>query len=111
MTQTEGGIPTQNLGGNREGDLEGKNQRNPRKNEGDPVHRQALHQAHPGEEDLGAEGQKDPDLKAPDVEGRPKRPVEGESRAPRAENHTRLVKEDPGLEPEGNRNRRLQSTR
>ena len=96
MTQTEGGIPTQNLGGNREGDLEGKNQRNPRKNEGNPVH-------------LDAEGQKDPDRKV--VEGRPKPPVEGESRAPRAENPTRLVKEDPGLEPAGNRNRRLQSTR
>ena len=111
MTQMEGVIPTQNPNqeGNREENLEGKNQR---KNAGDPVHHQALLPVHPEEEaDLGAEGQKDPDLKAPDEEGRPKRRVEEESRAPRAENLTRLVKEAPGLEPVQAGNRRLPSTR
>ena len=110
MTQMEGEIPTQNPNqeGNREENLEGKNQR---KNAGDPVHHQALLPVHPEEEgDLGAEGQKDPDLKAPGEEGRPKRQVEG-SRAPRAENPTRLVKEAPGLEPVQAGNRRLPSTR
>ena len=110
MTQMEGEIPTQNPNqeGNREENLEGKNQR---KNAGDPVHHQALLPVHPEEEgDLGAEDQKDPDLKAQGEEGRPKRRVEG-SRAPRAENPTRLVKEAPGREPVPVVNRRLQLTR
>ena len=110
MTPMEGEIPTQNPNqeGNLEGNLEGKNQR---KNAGDPIHHQALLPVHPEEEgDLGAEGQKDPDLKAQGEEGRPKLQVEG-SRAPRVENLMRLVKEARGRVPAVNRNRRLQSTR
>ena len=98
-----GEIPTQNREGNREEDLEGKNQRK------NAVHHQAHHQVHPGAEDLGAEDQKDPDRRVPDVEGRPKPKVEEESRAPKAENPTRSVKEVPGLEPVVNR--KLQLTR